>query len=133
MGFGASKTHANVIAHKIRLDAGPDLSGKDPYAWNCPPEDPCGRRNEATCFKMTALQQACPPVLNGGTEMRHFGKATQGFAGHRSMRLARPSAELSTTLDPGRRNKLSTTMLPDRDDCQPYEMHRTCMPGYAGH
>merc|ERR1711920_551706 len=78
--FGASKTHANVIAHQIRPGAGPDLSGKDPYFWNCPPDEPYGRRSQASCQEWSKVQQACPPVLNGGTQVRHFGKAIQGFS-----------------------------------------------------
>lgn len=135
--YGASKCHANVIAHTMRPHAGENLYRRhgEEYEWKCAPDAPIGRRSETSCTAWTEKLHACPPPLNGGTQPRHFGSAMQGFCGHKSMRLERPSiarGQLGDTLGHGGRLLLDHTMSRDRET-QPFEMHRIANPGYSGH
>lgn len=140
--YGAENTHANMIATMIRPHAGPDDGGRSAraYNWNVLPDDPEGKRLPATCAKWAKLQQACPPVLNGGTQpSKNFGQAMQGYSGHRSFRLGRQEpvdqkirTGLKETLERGGRLQLNQTMNPARE-CQPWDMFRSTMPGYSGH
>jgi len=125
--FGEGEVKTREACYAIR-PAPSSVAVKD-YTWQTAPDDPIGRRSREDVATWAHLQQYTP-WINGGRQPRDYGPATLGYGGKSCFRLTRAAAPAETVGASGTL-KLEHTMRKDRD-VQPFDMHRSLMPGYAG-
>ncbi|CAK0852686.1 unnamed protein product [Prorocentrum cordatum] len=133
--FGTTAARANAHSGELRAPPSgePRPAPAEAYEWTVPLDRVQGVRSQQDCEIWAFTQQEQPqlPAWMGG-ERREHGPAVPGYGGHSALRRSRrPGQQPAGAMPAGARLELDCRMPTDRD-CQPWDVHRPVMPGYAG-